>query len=33
MIPFIIGCIVGFIVAFLLLFIYASLRVGGDKHE
>ena len=32
MIPFIIGCIVGFIVAF-LLFIYVSLRVGGDKHE
>lgn len=33
MIAFIIGCVVGFITAFLILFMYASLRVGGDHDE
>ena len=33
MIAFLIGCLCGFVGTILLLFIYASLRVGGDKHE
>lgn len=33
MIIFLLGCLCGFVVTVLILFLYASLRVGGDRHE
>ena len=33
MMAFLLGCLCGFVGAVLLIFIYVSIRVGGDKHE
>lgn len=30
---FLLGCLCGFIAAILILFLYSSLRVGGDNDE
>lgn len=33
MMAFLLGCLCGFVFGVIILFLYASLRVGGDKHE
>lgn len=30
---FLLGCLCGFIAAIIILFLYCSLRIGGDKDE
>ena len=30
---FLLGILVGFVLTIMFLFMYAALRVGGDKHE
>lgn len=33
MMAFLLGCFCGFVAGILLIFIYVSLRVGGDRDE
>lgn len=30
---FLLGCLCGFVITIIILFLYAALRVGGDKDE
>ena len=30
---FLLGCLCGFVIAIIVLFLYAALRMGGDKDE
>lgn len=30
---FLLGCLCGFVIAIIILFLYAALRMGGDKDE
>ena len=30
---FLLGCLCGFVIAIIVLFLYAALRMGGDKGE
>ena len=33
MIIFLLGILVGFVTTIMILFLYAAIRVGGDRHE